>query len=187
MWLRKQIRFICLAIILCIPFLLGCSPIQTTTTPQIDIKPTNLVRSILLEFGELVPDSNEAKWENELGRWKPLTGIVDGEEKEFQAIKVYVVNSGMMGTGLSISKHYAIDDGLLDGFVLDRVNTETFTAAIDRFLKLDTQKSSKYYRQFREIMIDTDPDQPVWSDGEYLGRTPVNVKVLPGVLPIVVP
>ena len=72
-------------------------------------------------------------------------------------------------------------------FVLDRVNTETISAAAGRFLHLDTEKSRKYYRQCREITIDTDPDQPVWSDGEYLGRTPVTVKVLPGMLPIVVP
>jgi diacylglycerol kinase family enzyme len=112
---------------------------------------------------------------------------IDGESHEFQAVKVYVVNSGMTGSGFSISHTYAIDDGLLDVFVLDRVNTETISAAADRFLHLDTEKSRRYYRQCREITIDTDPDQPVWSDGEYLGRTPVTVRILPAVLPIVVP
>ena len=112
---------------------------------------------------------------------------IDGETYEFQAVKLYVVNSGMMGTGLSITGKYAIDDGLLDAFVLDTVNTETISAAAARFLNLETEKSQKYYRQCREITIDTDPDQPVWSDGEYLGRTPITVKVLPGVLSIVVP
>jgi len=112
---------------------------------------------------------------------------IDGEYYEFAAVKLYVVNSGMMGTGFSITRKYAIEDGLLDAFVLDSVNLETISAAADRFMNLNTEKSRKYYRQCREITIDTDPDQPVWSDGEYLGRTPVTVKVLPSVLPIVVP
>ena len=112
---------------------------------------------------------------------------IDGESHQFQAVKVYVVNSGMTGSGFAITHTYAIDDGLLDAFMLDRANLETISAATSRFLHLDTEKSRKYYRQCREITIDTDPDQPVWSDGEYLGRTPVTVKVLPGGLPILVP
>jgi diacylglycerol kinase (ATP) len=111
----------------------------------------------------------------------------DGELLEFQAVKVYVVNSGMTGSGHSIMETYAIDDGVLDAFVLDRANLETIRAATSRFLHLDTKKAHKYYRQGREITIDTDPDQPVWFDGEYLGRTPVTVTILPGALPIVVP
>lgn len=37
--------------------------------------------AILLEFGELAADNEEAQWENELGRWKPATAVIDGEEK----------------------------------------------------------------------------------------------------------
>lgn len=36
---------------------------------------------VILEFGELAADHEEAKWENELGRWKPATAIINGEEK----------------------------------------------------------------------------------------------------------
>jgi len=113
--------------------------------------------------------------------------VIDGEKIEFQAVKVYVVNSGMMGTGFSITHTYAIDDGVLDAFFLDSADLNTMAAATSRFFNLHTKKAQRYYRQGREISIDTDPDQPVWSDGEYLGRTPITVKVLPGVLPIVVP
>ncbi len=40
-----------------------------------------LSRVALLEFGELVGDDEEATWENERGRWKPATAIIDGKEK----------------------------------------------------------------------------------------------------------
>ncbi len=45
---------------------------------------------------------------------------LDGEHFEFEASTIYVVNSGMMGTGLKITHTYAVDDGLLDCFALDR-------------------------------------------------------------------
>ncbi len=46
-----------------------------------DKEKERLSRVALLEFGELVADDEEAKWENELGRWKPTTAVIDGEEK----------------------------------------------------------------------------------------------------------
>ena len=113
--------------------------------------------------------------------------VVDGETKEFEASKVYVVNSGMMGTGMSITKKYSIDDGLLDVFALSKANMATISAATERFLHLNTEKANQYYQQCREITLDTDPDQPIWSDGEYIGRTPVTITALPGALSIVVP
>jgi preprotein translocase subunit SecD len=41
-----------------------------------------LSRVAILEFGELAADNEEAKWEDDLGRWKPATAVIDGEEKE---------------------------------------------------------------------------------------------------------
>jgi preprotein translocase subunit SecD len=47
-----------------------------------DQEKERLARVDILEFGELAADDEEAKWENELGRWKPATGVIDGEELE---------------------------------------------------------------------------------------------------------
>jgi len=46
-----------------------------------DKEKERLSRVALLEFGELAADDEEAKWENVLGRWKPATAVIDGEEK----------------------------------------------------------------------------------------------------------
>ena len=40
-----------------------------------------LGRTALLEFGELATEDEEVRWENELGRWKPATGTINGQEK----------------------------------------------------------------------------------------------------------
>lgn len=116
----------------------------------------------------------------------PYRLTVDGQVVEIQGYKCYVVNSGMAGTGLSIGKNFKIDDGYLDVFMLssDRASTE---AALNRFLGLTNEKASMYYWRGQKIMIDAEPDQAVWTDGEYTGRTPVTIKVLPKALTVAVP
>jgi diacylglycerol kinase (ATP) len=97
------------------------------------------------------------------------------------------VNSGMMGTGLRITHEYAVDDGLLDAFAIDGRTRDTIVAAASRFLDLHTASASRYHRQCRTLRIETAPDQPVWADGEYIGRTPVSIEVSPRALSVVVP
>jgi len=46
-----------------------------------DEEKERLARVDILEFGELTTDNKTAKWENELGDWKPATAVIDGEEK----------------------------------------------------------------------------------------------------------
>ncbi len=46
-----------------------------------DKEKESLSRVAILEFGELAAEEEEAKWENELGRWKPATAMIGGEEK----------------------------------------------------------------------------------------------------------
>ena len=65
-------------------------------------------------------------------------------------------------------------------------NLKSLAGAADRMLHLDTKNARDWMRQGKEVSIDTDPDQPVWTDGEYTGRTPISMKVIPGALPVVV-
>jgi YegS/Rv2252/BmrU family lipid kinase len=111
----------------------------------------------------------------------------DGEVLEAHGNRIYVVNSGMSGSGLTALSGYAIDDGLLDCFLLDRGNLRTLTGAAARFLDLHTADAARYYRSSASITIEADPAQPVWADGEHVGRTPVTVDVLTGALHVVVP
>lgn len=113
--------------------------------------------------------------------------VVDGAPLEFMASKVYMVNSGMTGSGFKVAHGYAIDDGLLDCFVLDKAHLDTYLAAAARALDLPMAAARRYYRQARTIDVTVEPDQPVWADGELIGRTPLSVDVLQGALTVVVP
>ena len=99
---------------------------------------------------------------------------IDEDAIQIQGYKCYVVNSAKSGTGLSMSHDFSVEDGYLDVFMLSR-NVQSVRAAIDRFLNLPTDKSSLYYWRGQEITIESEPSQPVWTDGEYSSRTPVTV------------
>ena len=113
---------------------------------------------------------------------------IDGETYEGPAMKLYVVNAAKTGTGISVTGNFSsVDDGLLDVFILDLDDLRTIDGALDRMLHLSSKHARDFMRQGQEITIETDPDQPVWTDGEYTGRTPVSMKALPGALSVVVP
>ena len=113
---------------------------------------------------------------------------IDGQVIEMPANKVYVVNAAQTGTGIAVTGKFSrSDDGLLDVFVLDLKSLETISAAAGRMLNLSAEITNKFFWQGQEITIETEPDQPVWMDGEYYGRTPVTMKVIPGGLSVVVP
>jgi YegS/Rv2252/BmrU family lipid kinase len=112
---------------------------------------------------------------------------IDGEVIETPATKVYVVNASQSGTGISVTGDLSrSDDGLLEIFILDRQNLMTMVASAQRLLNLHTEVAKQFFWRGKDITIETEPDQPVWTDGEYYGRTPVSMRVLQGKLSVVV-
>jgi diacylglycerol kinase family enzyme len=112
---------------------------------------------------------------------------MDGKVIETSANKVYVVNASQTGTGISVTGDLSrSDDGLLEVFILDQHNLKTIAAAAERMLHLHTEIANQFFWRAKEISIETTPDQPVWTDGEYFGRTPVRMQVVQGKLPVVV-
>ena len=113
---------------------------------------------------------------------------IDGEVIEVPAMVLYIVNAAKNGAGISVAGDLSrIDDGLMDAFILNMKDLKTIAGTVDRMLNLDTSNAREYMRQGKEMTIETDPDQPVWTDGEHTGRTPISLKVLPGALPVIVP
>jgi len=114
--------------------------------------------------------------------------IIDGEEYDEMAVKLYVVNAAKTGTGISVTGNISKnDDGIVDVFILDGKNLKSLAGAADRMLHIDSKNARDWMRHGSEIDIETEPDQPVWTDGEYTGRTPISLKVIPNALPVIVP
>ncbi|MCL4262073.1 MAG: YegS/Rv2252/BmrU family lipid kinase [Anaerolineae bacterium] len=113
---------------------------------------------------------------------------IDGQVVEMLASKVYVVNAAKAGTGIAVTGDFSKpDDGLVDVFILNNHNIRTLAAAAERVVNLHTDMANRFIWRGKEVVIETDPDQPVWTDGEYNGRTPISMKVIPGALKVVVP
>ncbi|HEY8167465.1 MAG TPA: YegS/Rv2252/BmrU family lipid kinase [Candidatus Limnocylindrales bacterium] len=115
----------------------------------------------------------------------PITLTIDGQRIDTHGLKCYVVNSGRGGMG-SIDKDFSVDDGILDVFVLSR-NPMSFLAAAERLLQVPSPWGKMYYWRGKDIRVECEPSKALWVDGEEAGRTPVDVKVLPGGLAVVVP
>jgi diacylglycerol kinase (ATP) len=112
---------------------------------------------------------------------------IDGQVIETSAAKVYAVNASQTGTGISVTGDLSrSDDGLLEVFILDQHNLKTIAAAAERMAHLHTEIARQFFWRGKDITIETEPDQPVWTDGEYFGRTPVKMNVLQGKLQVVV-
>ncbi|NKQ35022.1 MAG: DUF1269 domain-containing protein [Chloroflexi bacterium] len=137
------------------------------------------------KYGTLAYLSRDIK---RLGEIQDLqyTLTIDGEAIEVMGHKCYVVNSAKAGTGLSISEKFKVDDGILDVFMLSR-DAKSANDALDRFFNLDNDKAGMYYWRGQKIKIDAEKDQPVWTDGEYTGRTPVSMEVIPAGLIVAIP
>jgi preprotein translocase subunit SecD len=75
-----------------------------------DEEKERLARVDILEFGELVTDDEEARWENELGKWKPATANISGEQKELTS-RYFKTNTqvGQDSYG-NIELHFEWDD-----------------------------------------------------------------------------
>lgn len=125
----------------------------------------------------------------QIGKREALYQVtIDGVTREMPAFRVYIVNSGQTKSGRSITGALsAPDDGRLEVFALNKRNIETMEAALERFLHTNTPIGDDYIWHGRDIQINVEPDQPVWIDGEYYGRTPVTATVLPGAVKVVVP
>ena len=109
---------------------------------------------------------------------------IDGRVVEEDCIKCYIANSGSTGVKISLGK-FDVTDGLLDIFTVGSL--ESVVGATDRLLRLPTKEANLHYWKGKRITLTPVIPQAVWIDGEYNGRTPVEVEVMPGALNILVP
>lgn len=112
---------------------------------------------------------------------------IDGETIEEDGIVCFVVNAGSIGgVNLSFDQKIDVSDGLLDVFMIN-TSISTLRSATGRFLNVSTNQAGLHYWRGKEIIMEVDPPQTIWVDGEYLGKTPITISSVPSALQIVVP
>jgi YegS/Rv2252/BmrU family lipid kinase len=114
--------------------------------------------------------------------------VVDGVEYETDGKTCLIDNAGNMGMqGVTIAKTVSVSDGLLDVIVVRNASVGSLIAVGEEILGRKPNPDDVKHWQGREIKIECDPPQTVQGDGEIWDPTPVSAKVLPGVLPVLVP
>jgi YegS/Rv2252/BmrU family lipid kinase len=113
---------------------------------------------------------------------------LDGRVKETQGLICTVANSGHLGIpGLRLSSKSSIEDGLLDVIVLRSADIKLIIQFISDNVTHVLDLKGLQHWQVTKVSIQVDPPQTVQVDGDYLGRTPVEMRSIPRSLRIVVP
>jgi len=116
---------------------------------------------------------------------------LDGVTTETEAAQVIVANFGRMMAGLSPRRPVLPDDGLLEVIVVRASGPiSALPAAWEALRQTDLGDSSgghAFRAQARKVRIATTNPRLVEIDGNVVGRTPVDVSILPAALSVIVP
>jgi diacylglycerol kinase (ATP) len=125
----------------------------------------------------------------EIARWKPVHITVSSATKTISEAASFVAfaNAPTYGDGMKMAPRALLDDGLLDVCFVRRTSKPrllTFfpTVFFGRHLGL---REVEYF-QACCLKIETERPMDVYADGEYVGQTPISVKVVPRALRVIV-
>jgi diacylglycerol kinase family enzyme len=99
-----------------------------------------------------------------------------------------LANTSTYGGGMKIAPRSRLDDGLLDICVIAGINPFKLacmfpTVYFGRHLRV----SGVEYYQAASVRVETEFPLDIYADGEYVCRTPVEVRVVPRVLKVLTP
>jgi YegS/Rv2252/BmrU family lipid kinase len=114
----------------------------------------------------------------------------DGRQVRPKCLQVVVANCGALGTsGLTWGPEARVDDGRVDVCILRaRTILDYLSVGLSFVLGRHRQDPNiQYLMAERAVAVSTDRPLPVQGDGEVIGETPIEVKVVPQSLQVVVP
>lgn len=113
--------------------------------------------------------------------------VVDGAERELDAMLVAVANVGIFGGGIRIAPGYDLTDGLLDVTIVHPVSRLRLLTLFPRLRgKNFVQHPCLEYLKAEQVIVDG-PGLHGMADGEPLGRPPLTCTAAPGALTIFAP
>jgi YegS/Rv2252/BmrU family lipid kinase len=114
--------------------------------------------------------------------------VLDGEPVECSGLTCLIANAGYFGVpGLVLDPKVKIDDGLLDVFVLRKMDLVQLFSLAATIVGKNELKDQAFHRQVKSVTIESDPVQSTQADGEMWGISPIEIKVEKGGLKVIVP
>lgn len=119
-----------------------------------------------------------------------FTIVTDGKQRRSGAVQVLIANGGAFGVPqLRWGPDIYPDDGSLTVCVIYSRNLLNYLR-VAWYILTSQQKRSRtirYYHARQNIIINADKPLPIQADGEIIGDTPVQVRVVPGAVRVIVP
>lgn len=115
---------------------------------------------------------------------------LDGKTKIVRASEIIALNSGILGSRLfRWGPDILPDDGFLDVcFIRTRSIFGFFRIVMGMLLRLDPEKNQiELIRVKEKIRITAPVDLTVQGDGDYIGKTPVEIRIIPSAINMAVP
>jgi diacylglycerol kinase (ATP) len=115
--------------------------------------------------------------------------VVDGAVHETRSIVVLIANAGELIPGL-LRPRRAIrpDDGLLDVFVVHGGMVGSLHGTLELLASTGPRRGRAGLRlEAHEVMVEIEPAEPVQLDGDVLGTSPLEARVVPGALSVLAP
>ncbi len=112
---------------------------------------------------------------------------IDGVEVEEEGLTCLILNAGSLGgVDLHATDRVSVSDGLLDVFIVN-MNLSAVQSLTSYLLDVGKSQVGVHHWKGKEILVEADPPQTSWIDGELFGPTPYTISVIPKAVPIVVP
>lgn len=107
----------------------------------------------------------------------------DGQRRPYIALQVTICNAPFYGVHLQMASEIVMDDGLLDVFIYQNFNKLEYLRHAFAISQGKRPYEPKLKRlRVQSLRVTTDTPMEIQVDGQPLGFTPAEVKVLPGAL-----
>jgi len=118
-------------------------------------------------------------------RYMPMRIEADGEKLDGQYLIAAAGNGGFMGGNMRLFPQAKLDDGLLELFLVRQLpKVRVLRLFIKVYDGTVLEVAEVCHRQARSVNLTPAEPLPLELDGELPGFTPLKVRVLPGILPL---
>ncbi|MDW5564182.1 MAG: diacylglycerol kinase family protein [Methanomassiliicoccus sp.] len=126
-----------------------------------------------------------------LGELRPLYAHcrIDGRQVEMWVNQLVIANAGILGTEpLRLGPGIRPDDGKVEVVAMrGRGRLDYLSSGMSMVLGNFQDPGLRYYEVRHEVVLETRPRTAIKADGEYIGETPLTLRVRPGAVKVITP
>jgi len=114
---------------------------------------------------------------------------IDGHEVNMWVNQLIIANAGILGIApLRLGPGIRPDDGKVEVVAMrGRGRLDYLGSGMDMMLGNFEGPGLRYFDARREVVLETEPATVIKADGEFIGQTPLTLRVRPGAVKVIVP